>query len=198
MISVLGISGSPQWPSHTRTMLDVAFDAVRHSGARVELLDIRDWNLPPYSPQPRKVTPQIHELRERFADASAYLLATPAYHGGMSGMLKTLLDYVADDIGGKLFGLLITTERDDAGSTAAQLRDILSASLAWALPYDAVGAPDDFAAPGLLTAQRLRERLQRLGRDVAVYGDLLAARFARDRVLGGGVQLGFAPWFAHE
>jgi hypothetical protein len=67
---------------------------------------------------------------------------------------------------------------------------------AWALPYAATATMTDFDESTGLTNARVRDRLQRLGRDVAVYGELLYDRYTRDAVPGGGPDLGFAPWHA--
>ncbi len=50
----------------------------------------------------------------------------------------------------------------------------------------------------LTRSTELRDRLYRLGRDVAVYGELIYDRFGQDRISGGGPQYGFAPWHVEE
>ena len=198
MITVIGIAGSMRWPSHTHAMLEVTLGAARESGSRVELIDVHTLDLPLYDPRVRDAPPVVTELRERMADAHAYIIGSPEYHGGMSGALKNLLDYLYPEVNGKLFGIVVATGSDDGTSALAQLRTTIHAMHAWCLPYAATAGSDDFDESAHLASARVRETLLRLGRDVAIYGELLYERFARDRVLGGGVQLGFAPWHARE
>ena len=194
MITVLGISGSQRRPSRTHTLLEIALSAARDSGARVELLDLLTLPLPMYEPSQDSFAPHIKELSERIADAHAYIIGTPVYYGGMSGLLKNLFDHLIEEISGKVAGLLVTTGSGQGSTTFLQLRDILSYFHTWALPYGVESGTDDFDEAGNLTAPRVRDRLLRLGRDVTVYGELLHEQYMRDRIPGGGTHLGFAPW----
>jgi len=198
MITVLGITGSMRWPSHTHMMMEVALRAARESGARVELLDLRTLELPMYDPRAGHIPPSVSEIRDRVADAHAYLLGTPEYHGSISGALKNFLDYLYPEINGKLFGFLVSTGNDLGTSALTHLREIVSYVHAWSLPYSVAASMEDFDEAGHLTDLHLRDRLARLGRDVTVYGQLIYDQFARDRVTGGGAHLGFAPWHAGE
>lgn len=177
-------------------MMEVALGAARDAGARVELLDLRMVELPLYDPRQRTPPPQAVELRERAADAHAFLVGTPEYHGSVSGALKNVLDYLYHETHGKLFGLVVAAGIDEGSRTVSHLRDMVEFLGAWALPYAATATMTDFDESTGLTNARVRDRLQRLGRDVAVYGELLYDRYTRDAVPGGGPDLGFAPWHA--
>lgn len=196
MITILGISGSMRWPSHTHSLLEIALGAARESGARVELLDLHVQDLPLYEPRAHDIPPAVTEFRERCADAQAFILGTPEYHGSMSGALKNALDYLYAEASGKLFGALVATGSGQAATVHAHLRDIVSAYHAWSLPYGVTAELADFDDAGHVATTRLRETLLRFGRDMAVYGAMLYEQFSHDRVLGGGVQHGFAPWHA--
>lgn len=198
MITVLGISGSMRWGSHTHTMLDIALGAARESGARVEVLDVRELNLPIFDPRAEGTSAVAAELRERVADAHAYLVGSPEYHGGASGALKNLFDYLYPEVNGKLFGFAVAAGNDLGTSALAQLREMATYLRAWVLPYGAQTELADFDQSGHLLNERARDRLLRLGRDVAVYGSLLYAQFRRDSIPGGGAHLGFAPWHARD
>lgn len=198
MITVLGVSGSLRQPSHTHTLLETALGAARDTGARVELLDLHALHLPQYDPSIRETDPRVTEMRERFADADAYLIGTPEYHGSLSGSLKNLLDFLYEEVNGKLFGFVVSTGSGQAESTHAHLQTIIAHYHAWSLPYGITAELADFDAMGSLTTPRIREGLLRLGRDLTVYGEILHDRFARDRIAGGGVHLGFAPWHARS
>ncbi|MHB9025966.1 MAG: NADPH-dependent FMN reductase [Armatimonadota bacterium] len=198
MITILGITGSLRWPSHTHTLMEIALGAARESGARVELLDLRAVELPLYDPRSTQLPPIVTELRERVADAHAYIVGTPEYHGSLSGTLKNCLDYLFPEVSGKVFGFIVATGNDIGSSAFAHLREIVTYLHAWSLPYDAYAMLPDFDESGHLVNPRVRDRLYRLGRDVAVYGELIYDRFGQDRISGGGPQYGFAPWHAEE
>ncbi|MHB9133208.1 MAG: NADPH-dependent FMN reductase [Armatimonadota bacterium] len=198
MITVLGVSGSMRWPSHTHTLMEVALGAARESSARVELLDLRTIDLPLYDPRPDRTPPQVAEMRERVADAHALIVGTPEYHGSLSGTLKNFFDYLYPEVNGKLIGFLIATGNDMGATALNHFRDIASYLHAWSLPYSAYAMLEDFDESGHLINMRVRDRLLRLGRDTVMYGELLYDRFQRDCIVGGGPQLGFAPWHARE
>jgi len=198
MITVLGISGSMRYPSHTHTLLDIALAAARDSGARVELLDLRTLDLPIYTPGLSSMPPVVTEIRDMVNDAHAYIIGTPEYHGNLSGALKNLFDYLYPEVNGKLFGCVVATGNDVGTTSLVALREIIASLHAWVLPYGVIAALPDFDTAGHLTNNRIRDRLLRLGRDVTIYGNLLFERYARDSILGGGPNLGFAPWHARE
>lgn len=196
MITITGIAGSMRWPSHTHALLEIALGAARENGARVELLNMHALDIPLYDPRMQDIPPSVAELRERVADAHAVIIGTPEYHGSMSGALKNVLDYLYPEVNGKLVGIIVATGADEGASAVAQLRTVLHFMHAWCLPYAVTAGSEDFDESGHLASARVRDALLRLGRDVTVYGELLSTQFARDRVLGGGVHLGFAPWYA--
>ncbi|HEX2951231.1 MAG TPA: NAD(P)H-dependent oxidoreductase [Armatimonadota bacterium] len=198
MITVLGISGSLRWPSRTHTMMDIALSSARESGARIELLDLRTYALPLFDPQRIRNFPLIEEVRERMDDAHAYVIGTPEYHGSYSGVLKNLFDYLANEISGKVCGLVVAAGTDQGISALSQLQTMIHYLHAWTLPYGVTASGDDFDNSGQLATSGIRDALTRLGRDVTVYGDLIYDRFSHDRVAGGGAKLGFAPWYAEK
>lgn len=184
-----------RWPSHTHTLLELALNAAREAGARVELLDIRLLELPIYEPFAGHPAPAVTELRELVADAHALLIGTPEYHGGMSGALKNVFDYLYPEVNGKLLGLVVATGTDMGTSAVGQLREMAGYLGAWTLPAAVTAGIADFDEAGQLANPRVVDRLQRLGRDLTVYGEQLFERFRQDSVSGGGPEYGFAPLF---
>jgi NAD(P)H-dependent FMN reductase len=67
--------------------------------------------------------------------ADAFLLATPDYHGSMSGPIKNFLDYHRDGFSGKLFGFLCASH--ERGLTAMeQMRAAVGRCHGRGLPYN--------------------------------------------------------------
>jgi NAD(P)H-dependent FMN reductase len=70
---IVGLGGSLREPSRSRAALEVALDGAATAGARVELLDLRDLQLPMYSPGLEADAPVVvHRLIEtRYGASSA-------------------------------------------------------------------------------------------------------------------------------
>lgn len=79
----------------------IAAEAGKQEGAAAEVLDLRDYDMPffnePVSPS-YKQEPYRHEAVARFtakiSEGDAFVLVTPEYNRGTSGVLKNALDWV--------------------------------------------------------------------------------------------------------
>ncbi len=112
--------------------------------------------------------------------ADAFLLATPDYHGAISGAIKNFLDYHWDELAGKLFGCLCASHGDGHGDD----RRVAGGGppvprLEPALRGLAQG-DEDFGHSGALNNPRLAARLEMLARDVRIYGALIRSQFQAD------------------
>jgi FMN reductase len=141
----------------------------------LRLLDLPIYR-PHFSPEPESVT----AIRQAVHWADAFILATPDYHGSMSGAMKNFLDYHGREFAGKLFGYLCTSH--ERGLTAMdQMRTAVRQCYAWSLPYGvSIHAEEDFDRDGHIKNARLEHRLGMLARDMVVYGEQLRSQFHRD------------------
>jgi NAD(P)H-dependent FMN reductase len=78
---------------------------LRHIGGRLEarglaaaLIDLHELPLPLYSPDAGDAVPNVRRLLDAVREADGLILATPEYHGSVSGALKNALDYVGVDL----------------------------------------------------------------------------------------------------
>ncbi len=97
-VRVVGLCGSLRPGSWTRAALTIALAGAQEKGATTELLDLRDYDLPFCTGEeedPVQNTLGIQQLRQRVAEASGIVLATPNYHGTLSGVLKNALDLMS-------------------------------------------------------------------------------------------------------
>jgi azobenzene reductase len=181
-IKLLGVSGSMREGSYGRRALLLVLEAAAARGAETSLLDLRTANLPLYNPDEPATDPDGHVRRatEAVGWADAFVLASPDYHGSMSGAIKNFLDYHWEEFTGKLFGYLCASH--EKGLTVMdQMRTAVRQCYGWSLPYGvSVYGEHDFDATGRLTNPRVERRLKMLGRDVVVYGALLREQFVRD------------------
>ncbi|GGP46347.1 NADPH-dependent FMN reductase [Streptomyces sindenensis] len=94
--TVLGIGGSPRAGSTSERALRISLEAAERRGARTDLITGPELDLPLYDPRTPVRTPRARHLVQRIAKADGIILATPAYHGTVSGLVKNVLDYVED------------------------------------------------------------------------------------------------------
>ena len=180
-IKVLGVCGSTRAQSYSSRAAKVALDAARAHGAETRLLELGELNLPTYNPDEAG---SRHEgllvATESVNWADAYLLASPDYHGSMSGAMKNFLDFYWEEFAGKLFGYVCASH--EKGLTAMdQMRTAVRQCYGWSLPYGAsVHGERDFDSSGHVTNSQLARRLRMLGRDLVVYGSLIRGQFEVD------------------
>lgn len=85
----------------------------KHEGVTAELLDLRDYDMPFFNSSispAYKTEPYPNEAVERFtkkiAEADAYIIVTPEYNRGTSGVLKNALDWVYQEWNNKAVGFV--------------------------------------------------------------------------------------------
>ena len=134
---VTGVCGSLRDASHTRVTLRRALDASADRGARTDLVDLRELDLPVYDADDEDVG-DIADLIRRVRAADAILLGTPMYHGSYASPLKTALDYCGfDEFEDKTVGLLAVSGGSFPITALDHLRAVCRALDAWVLPYQA-------------------------------------------------------------
>ena len=107
-VRVLGICGSLRPESWTRVALKIALAGAEEMSATAELVDLRDYDLPfCVGEDSAEQKPGVQRLRQRVSEASGVILATPNYHGTVSGVLKNALDLMSvREFEGKVVGLI--------------------------------------------------------------------------------------------
>lgn len=180
VVKILGVSGSMRADSNSARALGVVLDAARERGAETRLLDLHAIDLPVYRPQDTAQSEGVLASDAAVNWADAFVLASPDYHGSMSGAMKNFLDYFWAEFAGKLFGYLCASH--ERGLTVMdQMRTAVRQCYGWSLPYGvAVHPNEDFDAATNAYAPAVTRRLQMLGRDTAVYGELIKGQFQRD------------------
>src|SRR4051812_24188742 len=104
-VKILGVSGSLRSDSFSRRALEVCLRAADEHHAETRLLDLGQVELPMYRPQ-ANASEVVRTVAAAVSCADAFLLATPDYHGSMSGAIKNFLDFHWEEFAGKLFGYL--------------------------------------------------------------------------------------------
>ncbi|MEU0007158.1 NADPH-dependent FMN reductase [Streptomyces sp. NPDC006314] len=93
MVAIGGSLGSPSGASTTEAALRCAASVATALGAEVEFFTGERLRLPPYDPSAAP-PPAVSRMLAAVAGSDALLVASPAYHGGVSGLVKNALDYL--------------------------------------------------------------------------------------------------------
>jgi FMN reductase len=95
-IKIIGIGGSIENRSNTLSALKFAMEAVEKCGATCELFDIKKLNLPIFHPGKgiEQGGDKLKHYLESVYNGDGYILASPEYHGTVSGAFKNVIDYL--------------------------------------------------------------------------------------------------------
>ena len=162
MVKIVGITGSLRPGSYSALALEQAVNRVKALGAEVEILDLRDLKLPFCDGGDEYPDyPDVEILREKVKAADGLILATPEYHGSLSGVLKNALDLMSfEHLSGKVTGLISVLGGQSNSNALNDLRVIVRWVHGWVIPEQvAVGqAWQAFDKEGKLTDEKLAKR----------------------------------------
>ena len=143
---IVGIGGTTRIGSTTERALSVALRAVEAGGGETRLLGGAFLaRLPIYNPAVPEPTPEQIELADAVRAADGLIVASPGYHGSISGVIKNALDTLemlrTDDrpyLTDRAVGCVITADGwQAAGTTLTALRSIVHALRGWPTPFGA-------------------------------------------------------------
>lgn len=95
------IAGSNREGAVSTQLLHYIERLLKAQGISVTLVNLRELNLPIYSPDIQQIHPNVQYLLEKAAEADGLIFATPEYHGSISGIMKNALDYLSTQVSGK-------------------------------------------------------------------------------------------------
>ena len=176
--NVLGVAGSTRQGSYSTRALKIALEYAKKQGAEVRLLELNRIVLPLYDPS-APASKEVERAAEDIAWADAFILASPDYHGSISGTLKNFLDHFYEEFAGKMFGYIVASH--EKGLTVMdQMRTAVRQCYGWSMPYGvSINGPQDFTGNDTVNA-KLSSRLRMMARDLVVYGRLVRDQFTRD------------------
>lgn len=168
---IVGLGGGSRPGSSTELALQAGLAAAGAVGCRTRLFGSAFlMGLPHYDPGAPSRTVQELDLLEAVRAADGLLLATPAYHAGVSGLVKNALDLLQDTAGdprpyldGVPVGLIVTAHGWQAtGATLNALRTIVHALRGWPTPLGVTinsGLGPVFQADGACLDPRVADQL---------------------------------------
>ena len=170
MVKIVGLGGSLRPDSYTQIALKVAAQRVEALGAEVEILDLRQLNLPfCHGGKDYSEYPDVQRLRDTVSGADGLILATPEYHGGVSGVLKNTLDLMSfDELSDKVTGVLSVLGGQANSNALNELRLIVRWVHGWVIPEQiAIGqAWGAFSPEGKLLDEKLSERFDKFAQSL--------------------------------
>ena len=143
---IVGFGGTTLPGSSTERALKLALAAAEAAGVRTRLFDGSYLaRLPLYTPGVSDRTPEEHEFVDTVRAAAGLIIASPGYHGSVSGVVKNAIDLLEETARDQRVyltdlpvGLIATAYGWAAtGSTVAALRSIVHALRGWPTPFAA-------------------------------------------------------------
>jgi len=140
---ILGLGGTTNPASSTEQALALALRAASDAGADTEMFgSAKLCALPHYLSDPAGLNDTGRALVTAVRRADGIIIASPGYHGTISGLVKNAVDYIEETSGDKRVyldgipvGLIVTAHGWQAiGSTLAAMRSIVHALRGWPTP----------------------------------------------------------------
>ena len=175
---IVGIGGTTVAGSSTERALVMALKGAEAAGMRTRLFDGAYLaRLPLYTPKMEDRTTEEHDFVAAIRECSGVILASPGYHGSVSGLVKNAIDLIEETAKDERVylddlpvGLVATAYGWQAtGSTIAALRSIVHALRGWPTPFAAAvnSAACKFDDAGGCSDAGVAEALARVGQQVA-------------------------------
>ena len=183
---IVGIGGTTRANSTSERTLIKALEAAERAGARTLLFNGAFLSkLPIYDPSASEASPEYSELIEGVRQADGVLVATPGYHGSVSGLVKNALDSLEGlrtdarpYFDGRAIGCIVTADGWQAcGTTLAALRTIVHALRGWPTPLGVGFNPSAgalFDEAGALAENRDARQIEMIAAQVVEFARMRA------------------------
>lgn len=176
---IVGIGGTPRADSTTERCLRLALERAQALGCRTQLLAGPHLPLDIYGVESTQRSPAARDLVEAVRQADGLILATPSYHGSISGLLKNALDYIEDlredprtYLQDRAVGVIVCAEGPQAmGSTLVALRSVVHALRGWPTPFGAAinTLQRPFDAQGRVADETVRRACETVAEEVVTF-----------------------------
>lgn len=139
---IVGLGGTAKPDSSSERTLKFALERCAAHGARTMMFGGAALDFPMYTPLTTERTSKAAALIAALRSADGILIASPGYHGTLSGLIKNALDYAEDMardaqpyFAERAVGLIAVAAGWQAtGTTVATLRAIVHALRGWPTP----------------------------------------------------------------
>lgn len=173
---ILGIGGTLRTGSSSERALSISLQAAERAGAEIKMLTGSKLNLPHYDPGNKAGLDAASELVDFYRRCDGVIIASPGYHGSMSGMIKNALDYIEElskdervYLEDRPVGCIVCAYGWQAtGTTLIALRSVVHALRGWPTPLGVTinSAQVTFDDAGQCSDARVTTQLQALAGQV--------------------------------
>ena len=174
---IVGIGGAPSLGSSTEQALALALSEARALGARTKLIGGRHLGLLPlYLTAGSDTSSEAQELVDTIRAADGLIIASPGYHGSVSGLVKNAIDYVENTskdarpyLTDLPVGLIALAGGYQAAvSTLGTLRTIVHSLRGWPTPFGAaVNTSSRIFQDGVCLSTEVHAQVCQVGKQVA-------------------------------
>jgi FMN reductase len=142
---IVGIGGTTRMASTSERALAAALTHAQTLGCDVQAFGADAMPTEPYDPARPDRSDKARAMVAALRAADGVIIATPSYHGGISGLVKNAIDFVEDMradervyLAGRAVGCIVVAEGAQAmGTTITSLRAIIHTLRGWPTPYAA-------------------------------------------------------------
>jgi len=179
---ILGIGGTPRPGSTTERALAVSLRAAGAEGAETLMIAGPSLVLPMYTADAAARTAEATALVNAMRRCKGIIIASPSYHGSISGLMKNALDYAEDTrsddrvyLDGLAVGLIACAGGWQAAvQTLAAMRSIVHALRGWPTPLGAAlnTSTRVFDEQGECLDLSMKLQLETIGRQVVQFAKM--------------------------
>ncbi|MGF1486263.1 MAG: NADPH-dependent FMN reductase [Prochloraceae cyanobacterium] len=170
MVKIVGLGGSLRDSSYSALALKLAAMRVEALGAEVEVLELRKLKLPFCdSSKEYPEYPDVAKMQQKVKEADGLILASPEYHGGISGSLKNALDLMSfEHLSGKVCGAITVLGGQSNSNTLNDLRIVTRWVHAWMIPEQIAIAQawQAFDENGKILDEKLADRFDKFAQSL--------------------------------
>jgi len=175
-VEIVGIGGTLRPNSSSARALRYCLDYAKGAGASITLFVDDDLRASLYEPGQPVADECMRRMVASLRSADGVIIASPGYHGGVSGALKNVLDYTeemakdgAPYLDGRAVGCLVSAAGwQAAGATLSALRATVHALRGWPTPLGVLinSSEPVFCEAGRLVSDDLARNLRTMTQQV--------------------------------
>ena len=176
-IRISGVCGSLSANGATKKALAIALQGAAEYQADTSLLELCNLNLVFSGSVPEdEYPPDVFQLRQAIKDSHGIILATPEYHGSLTGALKNMLDLMStEEFQSKIVGLVgVAGGHIGAINSLNTMKTICRNLHCWVLPVEVsvANSAQAFNDDGSVKDPALEERLLNIGRQLVKFASM--------------------------